>query len=69
MFGRPRTIETEIGIEMRCAACLEYWPADPEFFAPQPGHARFSARCLACIRAGYWGTRQAPHFRALAMDT
>lgn len=45
----PTRIETELGQELRCAQCGEYWPADSEFFAFRNGRPR--ACCKACQRA------------------
>lgn len=38
----------ETGFEMRCDACLDWWPIDLEFWYPRRG----LSRCLACSRAG-----------------
>ncbi|MES2262705.1 MAG: hypothetical protein V4724_29645 [Pseudomonadota bacterium] len=47
---------SELGEELRCLACGEYWPADAEFFVvgclPK---GRLSARCIACVRERNWG--------------
>lgn len=43
-------IETELGQELRCAQCGEYWPADREFFPFRNGRPR--ACCKACHSAG-----------------
>ena len=44
---RPR-IETELGTEIQCAKCGEYWPEDKEFFF----FSRVKAHswCKACYR-------------------
>lgn len=39
-------IETELGKEVRCASCKNFWPADSEFFFLDRGRLR--ARCRAC---------------------
>jgi hypothetical protein len=59
---RPCTAEPACGPEdweeRRCVACREYWPADTEFFAGiGPRGDRLSTRCLACIKARFWGYR------------
>ncbi|KAE9526034.1 hypothetical protein A1D24_03110 [Testudinibacter aquarius] len=33
-------IETELGIEIQCSCCKEFYPADTEFFYKQPGYQR-----------------------------
>lgn len=40
--------QTELGLEKRCSACGDYWPADPEFFYPKGG--RLASQCKACFR-------------------
>ncbi|NYT81392.1 hypothetical protein H0A70_07805 [Alcaligenaceae bacterium] len=42
---RPRRT-TEIGEEIQCAKCKEFWPADDEFFFARPGGWR--SWCKAC---------------------
>lgn len=44
--ARPRKI-TELGLELRCARCKEYWPADPEYFHKK-GDGLHSY-CRACV--------------------
>lgn len=42
---RP-TIETELGEEIRCSNCAEFWPADREFFFFSNGSPVYI--CKAC---------------------
>lgn len=49
MTTNPTRIETELGQELQCAKCGEYWPADREFFPFKNG--RSGTRCKACQRA------------------
>lgn len=47
MSRRPRdTIHTELGREVRCAKCGEFWPADSEFFFF--GKGKPHSWCKAC---------------------
>ncbi len=49
-------ITSELGLEKRCLACRQYWPADAEFFAPQNNLRNpLSQRCRACIAELFWG--------------
>lgn len=41
--------ETELGTEIRCAACGEFWPEDREFFFISGG--KVHSWCKACYRA------------------
>lgn len=42
---------TELGLEMFCARCQTYWPADTEFFHASPGrHDGLYHWCKACYR-------------------
>ncbi|HJV50104.1 MAG TPA: hypothetical protein VJ652_01505 [Noviherbaspirillum sp.] len=69
MFDATRSIETEIGTEKRCVSCHEYWPADTEFFVQQQkSRDRLSSRCIACIRAGYWGSPKLPGRSRLGIE-
>jgi RNase P subunit RPR2 len=34
--------------ECQCIKCLEWWPADKEFFFTNSGHGKLMARCKAC---------------------
>jgi hypothetical protein len=43
-----RFIQTEIGLECRCARCGDYWPADSEFFHLTPRGLPHSY-CKACF--------------------
>jgi hypothetical protein len=48
-MSRPASrsqIETELGTEIKCASCGEFWPADPEFFYFSGG--RPHSWCKAC---------------------
>lgn len=40
--------ETELGRESLCGNCLEFWPADNEFFYFQNGEPQ--ACCKACVK-------------------
>lgn len=40
--------ETELGQEQLCDKCLDWWPADPEFFALK-GEG-LDCRCKACCK-------------------
>jgi hypothetical protein len=42
-------IETDIGTEVQCAKCKEFWPADLEFFYFKDG--RPHSWCKACYLA------------------
>lgn len=35
-FASGRYALTEVGLERRCSSCSDLWPADTEFFYPQP---------------------------------
>jgi hypothetical protein len=49
-------ITSELGIEKRCLACRQFWPADSEFFAPRNNRRDpLSQRCRACIAELFWG--------------
>lgn len=40
---------TSIGLEKQCNSCTEFWPADTEFWFPQPGRATgLHYMCRAC---------------------
>ena len=39
---------TEIGEEIQCAKCLEFWPADGEFFYKEKG--KWHRLCKDCYR-------------------
>ena len=41
-----RHIESELGDEIQCAKCGEFWPADKEFFYVSKG--RLHSWCKAC---------------------
>lgn len=48
----PNLMETELGIERRCARCREFWPADdPEFWQriTKRGRPAWHAYCRACL--------------------
>jgi hypothetical protein len=38
--------QTDLGTEAQCAKCLEYWPADEEFFYMR--HGKPHSWCKAC---------------------
>jgi len=42
------SIETELGTEIQCAKCLDFWPADPEFYFFSKGKAH--SWCKDCYR-------------------
>ncbi|MNV89698.1 hypothetical protein D3C71_1840140 [compost metagenome] len=50
-----KSMETELGREVQCAACKNFWPADGEFFFMDRGRLR--SRCRACEKDN--PTRQA----------
>lgn len=39
-------VESELGTEIQCAQCKDFWPADPEFFYFTKGRAH--SWCKAC---------------------
>ena len=50
-MSRPSTrsrIETDLGTEVKCAKCGEFWPEDEEFFFFNKG--RPHSWCKACYR-------------------
>lgn len=47
-MSRP-TIQTDLGTEVLCAKCNEYWPSDPEFFYFSGGKPH--SWCKACYLA------------------
>lgn len=49
-MGRPKrpSIETELGTEIQCAKCLEFWPAEKDFFYFNKG--RPHSWCKDCYR-------------------
>lgn len=49
MTGGRASRETELGTEIQCAACCEFWPADPEFFYFAKGKPH--SWCKACYAA------------------
>ncbi len=50
-LGRGRMQISSIGLERRCSACKEYWPADTEFFYAAIGRSEgLSWWCKACYR-------------------
>jgi hypothetical protein len=49
MSKRRETKQTELGEEVQCAKCLEFWPADSEFFYFSQGKPH--SWCKACYRA------------------
>jgi len=45
-----RTRITELGLELLCARCQEYWPADAEFFHKHRGQTLgFHSYCRVCV--------------------
>lgn len=72
-MGRPSSRqrrETEIGIEVQCARCKDFWPEDEEFYFLQDGRAH--SWCKACYRGDHkvlakverWKARQRKHAAA-----
>ena len=50
-LAEGRYVFTDLGLELRCPACGDYWPADTEFFFPQPGKTGgLHCYCKACYR-------------------
>ena len=43
------TMQTELGEEVQCAKCREFWPADTEFFFFNKGKPH--SYCKACYRS------------------
>lgn len=44
-----RMVFTELGLEKRCSRCTEAFPADTEFFAPNPkARDGLSDQCKVC---------------------
>lgn len=43
------TRQTELGEEVKCAKCGDFWPSDPEFFYFQGGKPH--SWCKACYRS------------------
>lgn len=50
--GKPRLIQTDLGVEKYCKGCDEYFPADTEFFflakINKNGAPRLESICKAC---------------------
>lgn len=46
---RRATIQTELGTEIQCAQCKEFWPADGDFFFLSKGTPH--SWCKACYQA------------------
>lgn len=46
---RRATIQTELGTEIQCAQCKEFWPADGDFFFLSRGAPH--SWCKACYQA------------------
>ncbi len=51
--------DTELGLEITCSICFDYWPADKEFYNIL-SDGRFHSSCRACctqrkreLRAGF----------------
>lgn len=43
---------SDAGRELRCYRCLEFWPADSEFFSPaDKAHTKPAKWCKACYAA------------------
>jgi hypothetical protein len=54
-LAKGRYLYTDLGLEMKCNTCDEYYPADTEFFFPQPNHTGgLHGYCKDCylIRTG-----------------
>lgn len=54
------SIQTELGLEIQCSKCRDYWPADPEFFYPGKDQFGFHSWCKACYDANRREKRQQP---------
>lgn len=48
-MAQRKIVITELGEEMQCSRCSEYWPADEEFWYRE-GARGFHAWCKACYR-------------------
>jgi hypothetical protein len=44
----PRVVDTELGRELLCSKCQEYWPMDTEFFHRANTCHGFRTECKAC---------------------
>ena len=63
MNNRAITIESELGMEKRCVACEQYWPADLEFYSSSKSVDGLAPRCRACVAERFRGSINA-HLRA-----
>ena len=43
-------IETELGIEIQCSCCKEFYPADTEFFYKQAGNIEVNGGYILGVR-------------------
>lgn len=67
MLAPVSHMTSELGVEKRCLACKQFWPADSEFFAPRKNARNpLSPRCRACIAELFWGWREPRSDGALA---
>ncbi len=48
-MNKRATQHTELGEEVQCAKCLDFWPADPEFFYFHKGKPH--SWCKACYHS------------------
>lgn len=48
-MAKREVIVTELGREMKCNRCGEFWPADQEFWYRE-GKKGLSCWCIACYR-------------------
>lgn len=59
-------IETDLGEEIECTRCREYWPADSEFF--HKGHGGLHTWCKACVTASKRASRLRNQTKAEAAE-
>lgn len=48
---RRQVKQTELGTEIQCSKCKEFYPADNEFFPSQPADKKYGCHswCHACM--------------------
>jgi hypothetical protein len=57
--GDDRVRQTDDGAEMQCSRCLEWWPADREFFNRDAGGLLgLYSWCRACVYENRAGERK-----------
>ncbi|OPH35191.1 Uncharacterised protein [Moraxella atlantae] len=56
-MNKPKTIQTDCGIEKQCTFCQEYYPIAREFFyrsgKDKQGKTKYTAQCIDCYSANY----------------